>query len=64
MIVAIALPRIPASGRSSPIPGDLIAYGRYMAGNAGPLQRFCTPTKAAIRRWRFRSGTTAPSTST
>jgi spermidine synthase len=34
VIVAIALPAI-LVGKIEPIPGDLIAYGRYMAGNAG-----------------------------
>ncbi len=34
VIVAIALPAI-LVGKIDPIPGDLIAYGRYMAGNAG-----------------------------
>jgi spermidine synthase len=34
VIVAIALPAI-LVGKIGPIPGELIAYGRYMAGNAG-----------------------------
>ncbi len=34
VIVAIALPAI-LVGKIDPIPGELIAYGRYMAGNAG-----------------------------
>ncbi len=34
VIVAIALPAI-LVGKIDPIPGELIAYGRYMAGNSG-----------------------------
>jgi spermidine synthase len=54
MIVAIALPAI-LVGKIDPIPGELIAYGRYMAGNAGRSSILYTKegrnSSVAISEW-------------
>ena len=56
--------RYPGSSRGiSPIPGELIAYGRFMNRNTGSRQILYTK-KDAIRRSPSRDGTTARFTST